>query len=120
MLPLQSQRTIILSNIYFTQSKPEVLEASYPALNQLAEVLKKRPHVIIRIEGHTDNVGEKRDLMELSWDRANAIKEFLVKQGVSDKNILTRGWGDTMPLNNNSTEILRQQNRRVEIRVIKQ
>ena len=117
---LESNKTIILNNIYFAQSKPEVLEESYPALEKLANVLKTRPHVAIKIEGHTDNVGEKKDLMELSWKRAESIKNFLIRQGVLAENIYTQGFGDTRPLNNNSTELLRQQNRRVEIRVIKQ
>ena len=120
ILPLEINKTIILHNIYFAQSKPDVLEASYPALNNLATVLKKRPHIVIRIEGHTDNVGDKRALMELSWLRAEAIKNFLVEQGVKSENIETQGFGDTRPLTNNSTEAKRQQNRRVEIRVIKQ
>jgi outer membrane protein OmpA-like peptidoglycan-associated protein len=120
ILPLETNRTIILNNIYFAQSKPDVLKASYPALEQLAGVLKKRPHVIIRIEGHTDNVGDKKALMELSWQRAEAIKSFLVDQGVMAENIETEGFGDTKPITNNSTEAKRRQNRRVEIRVIKQ
>ena len=120
ILPLEINKTIILHNIYFAQSKPDVLEASYPALNNLAEVLKKRPHIVIRIEGHTDNVGDKKALMELSWQRAEAIKSFLVEQGVVARNIETQGFGDTKPITNNSTEAKRKQNRRVEIRVIKQ
>ncbi len=120
ILPLEINKTIVLRNIYFAQSKPDVLEASYPALNNLAEVLKKRPHIVIRIEGHTDNVGDKKALMELSWQRAEAIKSFLVEQGVMSENIETQGFGDTQPITNNSTEAKRKQNRRVEIRVIKQ
>ena len=120
ILPLEVNRTIVLNNIYFAQSKPDVLKASYPALNNLANVLKKRPHIVIRIEGHTDNVGDKKALMELSWQRAEAIKAFLVEQGVKQENIETEGFGDTMPITNNSTEAKRKQNRRVEIRVIKQ
>lgn len=120
LLPLEVNRTIVLNNIYFAQSKPDVLEASYPALNNLANVLKKRPHIVIRIEGHTDNVGDKKALMELSWLRAEAIKAFLVEQGVQSENIETEGFGDTRPITNNSTEARRKQNRRVEIRVIKQ
>jgi outer membrane protein OmpA-like peptidoglycan-associated protein len=120
ILPLEVNRTIVLNNIYFAQSKPDVLEASYPALNNLASVLKRRPHIVIRIEGHTDNVGDKKALMELSWQRAEAIRTFLVEQGVKPENVETEGFGDTKPITNNSTEAKRKQNRRVEIRVIKQ
>ena len=120
LLPLETNRTIILKNIYFVQSKPEVLKASYPSLRQLARVLKKRPHVKIRIEGHTDNVGNKRDLMALSWDRAEAIKKFLVDEGVKKDQISTRGFGPNKPLTDNATEAARKKNRRVEIRILDQ
>ena len=119
-LPQENNRTIILKNIYFEQSKPKVLEVSYPALRQLAGVLKERPHVKIRIEGHTDNVGNKKDLMNLSWDRAEAVKVFLVSEGVKEANILTRGFGPNRPLTDNSTEEARKKNRRVEIRILEQ
>jgi outer membrane protein OmpA-like peptidoglycan-associated protein len=120
ILPLKNNRTIILKNIYFVRSKPEVLTVSYPALRQLADVLKTRPHVKVRIEGHTDNVGNKKDLMTLSWDRAEAIKDFLVKEGVKEENILTRGFGPNRPITDNSTEEAKKKNRRVEIRIIEQ
>jgi outer membrane protein OmpA-like peptidoglycan-associated protein len=120
LLPLETNRTIILKNIYFDQSKPQVLKASYPSLRQLARVLKKRPHVKIRIEGHTDNVGNKRDLMALSWDRAEAIKKFLVDEGVKKDQISTRGFGPNKPLTDNATEAARKKNRRVEIRILDQ
>lgn len=120
LLPLENNRTIVLKNIYFEQSKPKVLEVSHPALRQLATVLKKRPHIKIRIEGHTDNVGNKKDLMTLSWDRAEAIKDFLVGEGVIESNILTRGFGPNRPLTDNTTEEARKKNRRVEIRILDQ
>ena len=120
LLKLEVNKTIILRNIYFAQSKPDVLEASFSALNRLADVLKSQPQIVIRIEGHTDNVGDKKALMELSWQRAEAIKKFLVEQGVNASNLETQGFGDSMPITNNSTEELRKKNRRVEIRVIKQ
>ena len=120
LLPLENNRIVVLENIFFEQSRPDITRESYPSLRKLANVLKRRSDVIVRIEGHTDNVGIKKDLMELSWKRAEAIKLFLIKQGVSEENIQTIGYGDSHPLNNNSTEFLREQNRRVEIRVIKQ
>jgi outer membrane protein OmpA-like peptidoglycan-associated protein len=120
LLPIEKNRTIILKNIYFEKSKPKVLNVSHPALRQLANVLKKRPQVKIRIEGHTDNVGNKKDLMTLSWDRAEAVKDFLVNEGVKVGNVLTRGFGPNRPLTDNSTEEARKKNRRVEIRILEQ
>ncbi|MCB0691725.1 MAG: OmpA family protein [Saprospiraceae bacterium] len=111
---------ILLENIYFEQSKPTVLEVSYEELDKLAVMLNKNVQMIIRIEGHTDNVGNRMALQELSQRRAEAIKSFLVKKGIDPKRIFTKGMGDRNPLSDNSTEEKRKQNRRVEIRILKE
>ena len=111
---------IEFSNIFFTQSKAEVLRKSYPDLHKLSLILKNNPNIIIRIEGHTDNVGDKDLLMQLSIDRANAIKAYLVhKKKIDPSRIETVGYGGSKPLNSNSNEKQRKQNRRVEIEVIR-
>ncbi len=111
---------IEFSNIYFTQAKAEILAKSYPDLHKLSVVLKNNPNLIIRIAGHTDNVGDKDLLMKLSLERARAIKGFLVKKKkVDPARIKIIGYGGSKPLNDNSSERLRKYNRRVEIEVIK-
>lgn len=119
ILPVGTNKTIVLKNIYFERAKANVLTTSYPALEKLARVLNRKKNVHIRIEGHTDNVGDDKSLKKLSQMRANAIKEFLVDQGVEYFRITTVGYGDTRPLTDNLTESQRRKNRRVEIRVMK-
>ena len=118
ILPLTINSTVVLKNIYFARARPDVLPLSFPSLENLASVLMRRPKVKIRVEGHTDNVGVKKDLMELSWLRANSIKDFLIKKGVNPDQVSTIGYGDTRPITNNTNEKERKKNRRVEIRVI--
>ncbi len=120
VLPTSTNKTVILKNINFVQGKPIVLKKSFSELKKLAEVLLRNPDVHIRIEGHTDNVGVKKDLMELSWNRAEAIKEFLVDEGVNPDNLSTIGYGDSRPITSNANEEARRKNRRVEIRIINQ
>lgn len=119
-LPSGTNKTVVLKNINFVRGEPVVLKKSFPSLKKLAEVLLRNPDVHIRIEGHTDNVGVKKDLMELSWNRAEAIKEFLVEEGVDPNNLSTIGYGDSRPITSNANEQARKKNRRVEIRVINQ
>jgi len=120
LLPLEANSTVVLKNIYFARSKPDVLPRSFPSLQKLAETIKRRPDVIIRIEGHTDNVGSISALEQLSYRRAEAIMDYLVKAGVPSRQIQTKGFGGTRPITNNRTEEDRAKNRRVEIRVLKQ
>ena len=105
-------------NIYFAKSRPDVLPASYPALDELAAAMLDRPSLRIQIEGHTDNVGVELDLMELSWLRAQAVRNYLVRKGVALERIGVIGYGPQKPVTDNTTESKRQKNRRVEIRVV--
>ena len=108
-----------MEKIYFAQSKALVLEQSFPALNQLADMLKENEYLRIRIAGHTDNQGEENLLLELSQDRAKSIKAYLVgKHSIEESRIETVGYGATKPVNDNSTDELRKKNRRVEIEII--
>jgi len=95
-----------------------MLEKSFPALDQLATGLGESPTLKIRIEGHTDNVGKAKDLMELSWQRAEAVKSYLIDNGIDENRISTVGFGSQRPVSDNFTELNRSKNRRVEVRLI--
>ena len=120
LLPLELNSTVVLKNIYFARAAPEVLPPSFPSLQKLAKTLKRRPDVVIQIEGHTDNVGGIEALEKLSYRRAEAISDYLAKAGVSKSQLRTKGYGGSRPITDNSTEELKSKNRRVEIRVLKQ
>lgn len=119
-IPLEKHSTVVLKNIYFAKAKPDVLKASMPSIRELASALRNNPQAVIRIEGHTDNVGDKDALMELSRKRAEAIAHILIKEGIEKSQIKTRGYGDTRPITQNRSEKERAQNRRVEITVLEQ
>lgn len=117
--PLEAGSKIELQPIFFQQSKAIILEESFPELERLVALLNSNPGIYIQVEGHTDNVGQVQDLLQLSKDRAEAVKKFLVEHGISVERITTDGLGPGAPLNDNSTEDLRRQNRRVEIIILK-
>lgn len=116
--PFGKKRKITLRNIYFERSESEVLPQSFTELGKLVQVLRDVPSLHIRVEGHSDNVGDKHLLLALSEDRAMAIKKYLVENGINPIRIETVGFGDAYPLNENSTENERKRNRRVEIQVV--
>lgn len=118
--PLEEGATIDLNTIYFQKSTAVILPESFEELDYLSEILTQNKSLVISIEGHTDNQGGKSALKKLSKERAEVIKKHLIKNGGITKNrIVAQGFGDSQPLNDNSSEALRQQNRRVEIKVIR-
>jgi len=117
--PLEVNATIQLQPIFFQQSKPIILEESFPELERLAATMVEMPKLNIRVEGHTDNLGRAEDLLRLSEERAQAIKQFLVQKGIRADRIDTVGYGAKFPQNNNTSDELRAFNRRVEVRIIK-
>ncbi|MCC6461284.1 MAG: OmpA family protein [Saprospiraceae bacterium] len=117
--PLEVNDKIELRPIYFQQSKAIILESSFSELERLARILTENPRLEIRIEGHTDNIGKAEDLLRLSEERANAIRDFLKDKGINVSRIQTIGHGPKHPISDNSSDEQRAQNRRVEVRITK-
>ena len=111
---------IVLKNIFFDLNKSVLLLRSSQTLQDLIALMNQYPNMQIEIRGHTDNQGNPNYNQELSIDRAQSVVDFLVQQGQIDKHRLKYiGYGDTQPISSNDTLEGRQQNRRVEFRVIR-
>jgi outer membrane protein OmpA-like peptidoglycan-associated protein len=91
------------------------LQSNTRMLKDLARILQKYGYTNAVIEGHTDNVGEEIYNQSLSENRAHEIETYLVKRGISDLRMKTRGYGERQPIAPNDTEAGRQQNCRIEI-----
>jgi len=112
--PIEVGTTVRLKNVLFMQSKAELLPESYPELNEVVEFMEANPQVEIELAGHTDSRGSFRQLMSLSQQRVNKVKNYLVSKGISAKRITGRGYGGSKPIASNDTEESRILNRRVE------
>jgi len=108
-----------LLNIEFESGKSIVNQKSYPILNDIISYMKQVESVSIEISGHTDNVGEEKDNLILSKQRAEAVKKYIVLNNIDKKRIKTKGFGESKPLNDNSTEENRKVNRRTEFKILK-
>ena len=86
-------------------------------LNDLAQTLKKYDDTNILIEGHTDTSGEDAYNQKLSENRADAVENYLVGQGIKDTRVTTKGYGEKQPLDSNESETGKQKNRRVEVAI---
>lgn len=107
-----------LDNVFFDSGKSTLRAESNKELNELAEYMSLKKTLVIEIAGHTDNVGAPEANQKLSEDRANAVKQYLVKKGIAAERIVAKGYGDSEPVADNSTTVGKQQNRRTEVRVI--
>ncbi len=107
-------------DVTFDTNSATVRPGLYAEINRVAGVLNQYPQTLIRVEGHTDSVGSDDYNMKLSQRRANTVKLLLTQRGVAPGRIETIGYGETMPVATNNTEVGRQMNRRVEIKIAPQ
>lgn len=110
----------VFKNIMFEKSTANILDRSIPTILTLGKLLKMNKNIRVEITGHTDNIGNEEELLKLSADRAEAIKNLLIKQGIHGERIVTKGDGAFFPIADNGTESTRKLNRRVEIRILKE
>lgn len=110
-------RKLIIENLLFQTAKYD-LPDSVRELDLLADFMIARPNVAIIVEGHTDAVGSFATNDLLSKNRANSVKDYLVKRGVSEFRIQTQGYGERKPIATNETEFGRKLNRRTEIIIV--
>jgi OmpA-OmpF porin, OOP family len=104
---------LLAASILFNNNSTRLTSNSYPAIRELADSLKTNPDMQILIEGHTDNIGSPAYNMKLSIERAEAVKKILQTFGISTDRILVKGYGDSKPVAENSTEAGKAKNRRV-------
>lgn len=111
--------TIVLNNVYFNNDESVLLAKSYSELNVLFDVLDNNPSMEISIEGHTDSNGDDAYNISLSKDRATAVKQYLIDLGIQEERLFSQGFGETRPVESNTTEEGRSKNRRVEVVILK-
>jgi OOP family OmpA-OmpF porin len=107
-----------LDRVYFDFGKATLRAESFPELEELVSFLNNREEVKIEIAGHTDNVGKDADNLKLSQQRAESIRNYLIKKGIEGSRIIANGYGASLPIADNDTDEGRQKNRRTEVRIL--
>jgi len=103
------------NRILFETGKATITPNSYPLLDSLVIIMRNNPDSYVTVHGHTDNTGKADLNLTLSQKRADAIKNYLLNKGIADAKVVTRGFGDTVPIADNKTPEGRAKNRRTEI-----
>jgi len=116
---LKKEELIKIPNIFFKLNSSILEKESYTSLNLLTSFLKNTEKIKIQINGHTDNTGSDKINKELSKNRAKAVAEFLISKGINKTRLTYKGYGSTKPIDTNNTAKGRQNNRRVEVKIIK-
>lgn len=108
------ERIELKQKVHFATDKATIFADSFPMLDEIADVLKQREEVRVRIEGHTDAQGNLKHNLTLSQARADSVRRYLIGRGVAPGRMEARGFGPTQPVADNRTAAGREANRRVE------
>ena len=112
-----ASRTITLSDMLFATGKADLNDQGMHAVHELATFLRNRPDRIVTIMGYTDSTGSAQLNEALSQQRAAAVQQALVAQGIAASRVQARGLGPSNPIASNQTAEGRQHNRRVEVAI---
>lgn len=128
MIPIGSDKPVLLENVFFDLSKATLRKESFVELNKLVAFLNDNPSIKIEIGGHTDTRGDAKENQELSERRASSVYRYLVENGINAQRLTYKGYGETKPVYSDEQiaklatekekEKAHQANRRTEYKVI--
>jgi OmpA-OmpF porin, OOP family len=117
-VPIQQNATMVLNNIFFDVNKYELKSQSITELEEVIIFLNQNPALKVEISGHTDNSGTEIYNQQLSEKRAQSVAEYLITHEISKQRIITKGYGSQQPISVNDSEQNKQQNRRIEFKIL--
>src|SRR5699024_8064051 len=112
--PRDVARALSLQVVNFEVDKAIIPEANKPLLDNAVQIMEQVPDMKLMIIGHTDKTADAAYNMQLSQERAQSMKDYLVAQGADPSKLMTKGMGETDPIADNATEQGRFRNRRIE------
>jgi OOP family OmpA-OmpF porin len=119
-LSITRQRIEPRPPVAFAEGKATINRHSFALLGEVADVLRTRPAMRIRIEGHTDSRGNPAENKRLSRARAEAVRSHLVNRGIAAERLVAEGFGSEQPIETNKTQAGREKNQRVEFVILEQ
>jgi outer membrane protein OmpA-like peptidoglycan-associated protein len=118
LVPLRAGNKISLHNIHFKPNDSHLTDFAQLMLVELTHILEQEKGIVLEVGAYTDDVGTEEYNLMLSEKRASAVKRYLVEKGAAEKQIITKGYGESSPLAENSSDENRALNRRVEFKIM--
>jgi len=111
----ESGVVVTLGDVLFASGEVHLVEGAQSSLEEVVDLLQTEPDKKIRVEGHTDSRGDAEANLQLSGQRAQAVREALINLGVAADRVSALGMGEDFPIASNEDEAGRAQNRRVDV-----
>jgi len=111
----ESGVVVTLGDVLFASGQAQLVEGGRSSLEEVVDLLQTEPDKNIRVEGHTDSLGDAEANLKLSEQRAQAVLDALVSLGVDSSRITSMGMGEDFPIASNDDEEGRARNRRVDV-----
>ncbi|MDA3911785.1 MAG: OmpA family protein [Bacteroidales bacterium] len=111
-------RVFTLNNVLFDTGSATIKPSSNKELKELFDYMSLKPDLKVEIAGHTDDVGEAESNLSLSQQRADAVRNWLIRRGISTDRVIAKGYGETQPVASNKSDEGKQKNRRTEVRIL--
>ncbi|MBP8083690.1 MAG: OmpA family protein [Spirochaetes bacterium] len=111
---IEKGKSFVVENVNFEFGKAHLRKESLNILDNLVNTMKKNPRLRIEVRGYTDDVGDEKFNQKLSEKRADAVTDYMIKNGISPERIKGAGFGEKNPIADNKTVEGRNKNRRTE------
>lgn len=115
---IEKGKGIIIDNIHFEINEAYLKKESLNILDRMIDAMKKKSSIRIEIRGHTDSTGPRDHNMRLSEKRADAVRDYMIKNGISPERLQSAGFGPDQPVGDNKTPAGRKKNRRTEFFIL--
>jgi len=119
LMPIEIGSVVRLNNVFFDFDKADLRPESFVELDRVVKLLNENPSIAIEMSAHTDSRGADDYNFRLSDNRARSVMEYILSKGISADRITSQGYGETMPVDTNETDEGRQNNRRVEFKILR-
>jgi outer membrane protein OmpA-like peptidoglycan-associated protein len=118
LTPIEIGKSIIIEDLLFKTGNNELDKRSFRLLDQMVDFMSHNKTIKVEIAGHTDSDGSENFNQKLSEGRAQSAVNYLISKGISELRLVAKGYGETVPLEDNDSEEHKSQNRRVELKII--
>ncbi|ANQ48724.1 OmpA family protein [Flammeovirga sp. MY04] len=115
---IEKGKNVTLNNIFFDSNKYDLKLKSQTELDKVLLFMQKNKDINVEIGGHTDNIGNDNYNLDLSQKRAEAVVQYLIDKGIDSNRLTAKGYGEKKPIDNNTTDEGRTNNRRIEFLIL--